>query len=326
MSKDALERRIQAIEALRSAPDTAAEPLRKALRDRNNYLVSRAAAVAGSLGLGALVPDLLAAFDRFLEDSVKSDPQCWAKNAIVKALRELGHSDPEVFLKGLAHVQPEPVWGGRADTATTLRGECALALGACQLDDLTVLRHLTDALADPETPVRVNAARAVGQLGRPEGALLLRLKVLLGDSEPEVTGECFAELVRLSGAEGVSFVARYLSSADEAVRGEAAAALGQSEEPSALEMLRQRWKLDSSAELKRVIVLSLGASTNPAAAEFLLSVIADASVELAAAAIEALSSSRFRSGVREQVAEAVARRGGGALQKVFSKEFGTKAD
>ena len=39
-------------------------------------------------------------------------------------------------MRGLRHIQMEPVWGGQADSAATLRGTCALALIDCQLDEL----------------------------------------------------------------------------------------------------------------------------------------------------------------------------------------------
>jgi hypothetical protein len=73
MSRPSFERRIEALEALRSATDSAValEQLRKGLNYRNNYLVSRAAALAADLRLRELIPDLLAAFDRFL--SIPSD-------------------------------------------------------------------------------------------------------------------------------------------------------------------------------------------------------------------------------------------------------------
>src|ERR1700726_1907985 len=161
MSKEAFDRKMEALEALRStgASETTTEQLRKALKDRNNYLVSKAAALSGELGLQPLIPDLIAAFDRFLIDAVKTDPQCWAKNAIVKTLKDLGHDDPEVYLRGMRHFQLEPVWGGRNDTAATVRGACALALVACSLDRVGILRHLVDLAADPEKSVRIDAAR-----------------------------------------------------------------------------------------------------------------------------------------------------------------------
>ncbi len=134
-----MERKLEALGALRLSPQDAAEPLRKALKDRSNYLVSKAAALAAELHLTELVPDLVQAFDRCMLDAVKTDPQCWAKNAIVKALKDLNHDDPAVFLRGMEHVQMEPVWGGSVDTAIVLRGACALALVACALDRQTIL-------------------------------------------------------------------------------------------------------------------------------------------------------------------------------------------
>src|ERR1700722_9550827 len=127
VSKDAVEEKVAAIEALRSSTN-AVEPLRKALRDRNNFVCSKAAAVAGDLLLRELIPDLLAAFERFLKDPVKSDPKCWAKNAIVKALKDLGHDDAAIYLRGIGHVQMEPVWGGSADSAGARRGGGGLGL------------------------------------------------------------------------------------------------------------------------------------------------------------------------------------------------------
>ena len=99
MHKDAVEEKIAAIEALRSGSANAVEPLRKALRERNNLVCSKAAAVTGDLLLRDLIPDLLAAFERFMKDPAKSDPKCWAKNAIVRALKDLSYDDPAVYLR-----------------------------------------------------------------------------------------------------------------------------------------------------------------------------------------------------------------------------------
>jgi hypothetical protein len=173
MSKQAFEEeeKVRAVGALRSGSHAAEAggALRKALRDRSNNLVSKAAVVAG-LRLEELIPVSGAAFDRFLNDPVKSDPQCWAKTAIAKALRDLEHRDPGVFLRGISHVQLEPVWGGRADSAAAPRGTCALALVACAPPDTEILKHLTQRLAGREKPVRMDAAVAIAQLGSRGGA------------------------------------------------------------------------------------------------------------------------------------------------------------
>src|SRR5512133_2710767 len=142
MSKKSFDEQLAAVEALRNGPagPAAAEALRRALANRNNYVAAKAAAAARELGLKSLVPELLAALERFFSNPVKSDPQCWAKSAIVAALVELGCRDSSVFLRGLRHFQMEPVWGGVADTAGALRGKCAAALVECSdLGDLVLL-------------------------------------------------------------------------------------------------------------------------------------------------------------------------------------------
>src|SRR5208283_1596828 len=58
--------------------------LRKALGHRNNFLVAKAAKLIADAELVALLPDVLRAFDRFFIDAEKTDPQCWAKNALSK--------------------------------------------------------------------------------------------------------------------------------------------------------------------------------------------------------------------------------------------------
>src|SRR5581483_9403533 len=73
VAKDSFDKKL---EALRASDDP--DQIRKALKDRNNFLVSKAAALAASRGLVSLIPDLEAAFDRFFKDPVKSDPKCWA--------------------------------------------------------------------------------------------------------------------------------------------------------------------------------------------------------------------------------------------------------
>ena len=269
MSKDAFEEKIAAIEGLRADPEYALEPLRKALRDRNNFLCAQAAEMAADLTLRELIPDLLAAFERFLKNPVKTDPKCWAKNAIVKALKGLDHEDPAVYLRGLSHIQMEPSWGPPVDAAAELRGSCALALVACSLPREAILIHLADVLADPEMRVRVDAARAIAQLPGQDGILMLRVKAQAGDKEPAVIGQCFLSLLGIDPRPSIPFVARFLTAAEEDLRYEAASALGECPEAIAVETLIARWKIEKSDAMKKAILLSLGVSRLPEAKEFL---------------------------------------------------------
>ena len=90
-------------------------------------------------------------------------------------------------------MQIEPVWGGRSDTAATLRATSAVALVQCRsLPETELLGHLVDLLGDKEKVVRVAAIQAIDQVGAAPAALLLRLKAVLGSDEPEVLGAATA--------------------------------------------------------------------------------------------------------------------------------------
>ena len=308
------------LEALRTAP--AVGPLRKALHDRSNYFVSKAAELAAELGMQELIPDLLEAFDRFMIDPVKTDPQCWAKNAIAKALKDLGYSEPSFSLRGIKHIQLEPVWGSAEDTAPTLRGACALALVACPLPRLEILERLADLLAaDPARTVRADAAVAIAQLSGPDSALLLRFKALSGDREPEVVGQCLTSLLDISPAY-IPLVASFLDSKIEDVPQEAAAALGACTDASAVAVLKERYRGKPDPILTRAILLSLAASRHRDAADFLLEVIAKSEFDHALHALQALGASRFRDDYRDRVAAAIHSRGDATLSGTFYQSSG----
>jgi hypothetical protein len=320
----AFKQKLAALDALRSEPASAVrEQLGKALKDRNNYMVARAASICADLHHDELIPDLLTAFERFFVDPVKSDPQCLAKNAIAAALRDLAYHVAAPYVRGIGHVQFEPTWGGRADSAASLRGTCALALSECPLDDLEILTHLADALADPERTVRVDAARAIEQLNRIEGALLLRLKLLIGDADPTVMGQCFESMLSLAPQSGVSFVSRFLKSGSADVQLEAASALAQCRDPHAMSILREFWLEPLlPTDLRQALLINLGASPLREAADLLLEVASREPFALASTAIKALAASRYRAEIRLSLESKLAERDSSALQSLFEQTFG----
>jgi hypothetical protein len=286
-----LEDRIRQLRQLRSGvpvADTEAT-LRKALADRSNLIVAEAAKAIGALALSQLIPDLLAAFDKLFEEPVKSDPKCWGKTAIVKALAQLDYSDSPPFVRGSRHVQMEPVMGGREDSAAQLRGNCILALVQCS--DLTrfeVLRSLVDALNDPEDPVRIEAVRALNQLGGDESVLLLRLKARVGDRSPLTLGHVYDALLNLERDRAVPLVSQYLKSANEELRDEAALALGASRLNSALSALIEAWKGVRHGEFSGVLLRAISSSRLAEAIQFLLELVRSGDDRRSADAIEAL--------------------------------------
>ena len=266
-----IEAKIEQLSRLRAgAAAEAVAPLRKALTDRVNLVVAKAATIAGELLLRELEPDLVRAFERLLEDPVKRDPQCWGKNAIAQALKELEHRESAMFLRGARHVQMEPVWGGQEDTASTLRGICLLALVACtDLKRQEILRHLVNALTEAAAPVRVDAARALAQMGGDECALLLRLKARMGDSEPSVTGQALEGLLALERKEALPFVAEFLNPKGGEIAEEAALSLGASRMVAAVALLRDVWGRSRHAEFRAALLRALCISRDEQALAFL---------------------------------------------------------
>lgn len=319
----ALEARLDELAALRGLGAVAAEaPLRKALADKSGLYVAKAAAVTADLNLRVLTPELLSAYQRFFENPVKTDPQCWAKRAIVRALHALDHRETGPYLRGLRYVQLEPVYGGEADSAGALRGQCALALIDTNLNARQVLTALTDLLVDADQTARLDAVRAVGGLGQPESALLLRLKALTGDASADVMRECLISLMALAPADSAAFVARYLQTEDELRCVDAAEALVTSREPEALAavlaFLRGR---RLPVDLRRSLLLTLAASPLPESAGYLASLVDGEVVDIAEAAVTALGASRYREVHREHIAALVAERGSAVLRAAYAKAF-----
>jgi hypothetical protein len=290
MASRKIEEKLDRLGLLREAPRSeATAALRTAFADRANVVVAKAAKIAVELELPDLTPDLARAFDRFMEKPVETDPQCWGKNAIAIALRDLGYQSSEPFVRGLRHIQMEPVWGGRHDTAQALRAACCAALPQCV--DLTrddVLRHLVDAFTDVSDKVRVDAARSIEHMGGADCALLLRFKARIGDVETHVTGQVFESLLRLERDAALPFVAEFLDSSED-VCGEAALALGSSRLPEGLNILKESWKRGRDWSRKQVFLRGISVSRLPEGIDFLLDLLKSGREAEAAQALDALS-------------------------------------
>jgi HEAT repeat protein len=241
----------------------------------------------------------------------------------VKAAKDLGLDDASFYLRGMKHIQLEPVWSipPFADTAGTLRGICAFALTQCSIPRAEAMRHLVDLVgADKEKIVRIDAARAIAQLGGIESVLLLRLKSLAGDPEPEVIGQCFAGLLDLAATDYIPFVANFLAHETD-VSSEAAAALGELPDPAAVAALMDHFSNSRDPETRRAILLSLGGSRLEPARDFLLATLEKSGIDDAVACVRALAISRFREEVRDRVADIAKDRGEPKLTAALHSEF-----
>lgn len=319
------ERELAILESMSSrTPDEAAiARLRRTLESENNYLVAKAAKLVAEHNIAELLPEVLAAFDRFLIDPIKRDPQCWAKNALIKALVRLSCRDAAVYLRGLRHFQEEPVWGGQSDTAGALRATCAQVLVECsELTEAALLNILLEPMLDPDKTVRIEAVRAIGQIGGVSAALLLKLRVLLRKEEPEVLGACFSALLRMQNNDRlgtISLVADFLDHGEEAAS-EAAFALAETHDPAAIQALIDRRRYGADPWFVSILDQAIAVSRLPESLEFLLGLV-ERDPRQAASALEALSRVYTSPDMRARIAQSVARSRSERAQLAFHQFF-----
>jgi hypothetical protein len=310
--RDNIDEQLAALDALPAERSARTVALERAL-DRSHYRVAaKAARLAEDALLYELVPSLLAAYARFLDKPLKSDPSCFAKKALVRALVALDCSDTEFFRRGVAYRQLEPVWGGTADTAVDVRASCAMGLVASGYSRALV--ELTSLLNDPDAGARLGAVRAVACGNPREAELLLRGKTLSGDAEPQVLGECFTGLLTVEPDESLEFVAAYLEHDDEAVRELAALALGESRLDAALAPLKEAWSgVLLGEEFRRALLRAVAAHRSEAAADWLLDLVAEVRLPVAIETVEALAPYKNNAKLMQRLRATVTERGDASL-------------
>lgn len=299
-----IEEQLAEVTRLSKLPDSpeVREQLRKHFAGKISLVVAKAAEIVAHIENHELAPDLIAAFHRFMLNPVKNDKGCAAKTAIVKALLAADCDDEAIFVTGIRHVQLEPTWGGRADTAAPLRALCAL--GLVQVGSPDAMNELAALLADTEADARIGAARALGHCG-PMAAPLLRFKVLTGDAEPAVIAECFNGLMALSASASFEFVARFVDPHYPSLYEHAALALSESRLPEVFEVLTSKWTATFDREFKQTLLLPIALTRSEAARDFLISVLESGDDRLATAAIATLGIYREDATMRKRAEEAI---------------------
>jgi hypothetical protein len=317
----ALEARFEQLDRVRDDPTSnrSLSLLRKALGDKSNLVAARAAKLIADLEVAGLDDDLLQAFERFLRDPVKTDGTCQAKTAIMDALRRTGFGDPDIFLRGIRYVQREPAYGGPVDTAVDLR--CLAALGLVGTSDPRTMIELAHLLVDAEPRARIGAVRAMASSGREAAIPLLHFKILSGDAEPEVTGECFDALLDLSPEDSLPFVAEFLRNRDSGICEAAALSLGESRIPAGLSFLKAALDDVGSPGIEPTLLLAIAMIRSEEALEFLLGLIRDAPRKRATGALTALGTYRHDDELRRRVQDAADGRGDALLTKAVAEAF-----
>ena len=289
------------------------------LSHKSNHVTAAAATLAERLEVRSLAPELVDAFCRLMQDPATRDQGCSATLAIVRALIAIEDPAFKVYFLGIRHVQLEGSFGPPVDVAAPLRGLCAQ--GLARMSHADALEECVTLLADPEVPARTGAIRAIADSGRAEGALVLRLKALVGDEEEEVTSECFAALLRLAPGRSLEFVGKFMGSGSDEIAQRAALALGESRMAAAFPLLREALEHTAGVARRRTLLLAMAMLRQDEALEFLLARLEQEPERAAADTLASLALYARDEAVRKRIEGIVAGRKSAALDAVFGSEF-----
>lgn len=294
--------------------------LSKALKEKSNFLVAKAAQWCGEHLNYELIPDLVNAYDRFLQKPFESDKTCAAKRAIARALYELDYDNVEFYKAGIKYIQLEPVWGGHVDTAVELR--CTSALGLGSSDDPRAMLNIIELVHDEEPQARICALKALELMQSHQAEVVLRYKILQGDAETEVINQCFSSLMKLAPEESLDFVANFLEENHEINKEGAALALGESRLDEALTLLIEISDQTPPFDPFQLLIFqAIALQRNDKAFEYLLNTIKIDEDRSAGNAITALSVYNYNSELKTKIETMLAKNNSSQLNKIFKEKW-----
>ncbi len=284
-SQDGL-RELRAMEADDPSPEGVAK-LRTLIEHRSNHVVGRAARLAGLWQAESLIPELISSFRRFLQDPVKTDPGCAAKQPIIESLDLLGNGDASVYFEAVRHIQREPAFGPPIDTAASVRGAAGHALLNLRHPDAWLV--MAALLNDREHPTRRMAVESLGLSETHEAELLLRMKVHGGDEEPDISSLALQSLMKCAPERSLDFVKRYLRGDEPDMVSGAAMAIGEARLPDSFAILRTAMEGPGARHHRYAFYLPLALTREPEAFEVLLEALREERRHEALAAVKALA-------------------------------------
>jgi len=292
--------------------------LSKALGHRHYRVVAVAAKICEERFVYSQEKELVKAFRRLLNNPVKKDPNCIAKNALIRALTAIDCADVVFYLDALHYRQMEPVWGGSVDTAVDIRGSAAM--GLANTDYPRAAMELAPMLTDPEVPVRRQVVQAMAVLRPEQAEPLLRLKAVTGDEESEVTAEVLGALVRMEPEMSAPFVAGFMDAEDAVLVESAVLALGDASASETLEPLINKYE-DEWIQLdqRRLLIRGIALHRHQRAMEWLLEQLTEGSQPIAVAIIETLAEFRHNEQVRQQIQVVIEARNEVQLSELLSQ-------
>ncbi|MBM3462223.1 MAG: hypothetical protein FJX76_08995 [Armatimonadetes bacterium] len=297
----------------------ALEKIRRALGSAQHVVVARAAKIIREGALNGFESDLLEAFERFRMLSAKEDPGCLAKLALIEALDFGNCRDAQPFLIAAQIVQPEPVWGGRSDSAGPVRARALLALANLGFEDLVLLA--ADKMGDGDPAVRQAAADALAHCGARAGAAVLLMAAQRERDAPPVLLACFAGLLALAPDWGLPHLRKTLEGHDGAQRELAAIALGESRRDDALDLLVEFAEQTPLARERAQTFRAIAMHRSERALEYLLKVILEGRAGDAVAAVKALGDQREDARIAARVRQAAEKRSEATVSAAFEETF-----
>ena len=292
--------------------------LKNTLGLKTSHAVARAAEIVGEHGIEALGKPVADAFARLIRGPAKQDPGCVAKTSCARALGALPafrfEARDAVFVPGIRHVQMEPVYGGRVDTAGELRGVCIY--GLAMAGDPRALNLAADLLADPEPAARRGAVSAAGLSGA-TAAPLMRLAIRKGEDHPDVLHELLAGVLDLDPDHGFALVREML---DEPERGDTAAlVLGESGHDEAFAALTHTLNRSLDASQRGVLITAIAMLRHAVSRRFLLELLREGEDRDAEQIVRALSYFKHEEGLLDGIRKAATGRG---LARQIDEAFG----
>jgi HEAT repeat protein len=213
--------------------------------------------------------------------------------------------------------QQEPVWGGHVDSAVEVR--CWSAYGLTLSVNSRIVFPLIELLHDEEPQARLGAVKAISRINPSTAEILLREKVLDGDEDAYVVGECFDQLMSIEPECSLEFVAGYLDHDHEEVMEYAALALAHCSDPQAFERLKSAFEECSFGRQGSKLIEAIALHRSQQAMVYLLDRLAEAEIGLGTDIIKSLSVYKSNETLRERVRKIISELTDNRLESVFEE-------
>ncbi len=317
-----IDEKIEALKRIRqgASDESTSSVIDRSLKDGNWLVVSEACEAVVQLGMRDVSEPLLAIWPRFVENAIKRDPGCRAKEAALKALDHMELLDPDPFLAAVRYRQFEPVLGGKVDTAGGLRVRALQALLRMAYSKAALFAG--ELMADCDAQVRAGVAQAIGFYADKHCAPLLVCKLRGGEDDPTALLECALALLTIDIDFGLGLLLPYLAGSSELYRETAALAFGQCRDSKATQALLEWAEGVSIDGDHRLAIRALGLSRHESARRYLLGLLESGAIVRARAAAEALAIHRYDRQLSELVRETAAKRGNAGLREFVERLFG----